>query len=256
MDDASLLYVSDSPESFAAHGRLFHAPLVATGSVIRLLFDHVNRTASTMSVIVGVVNTDANPSSIQVRGGVGGPGGNFMGVGHAATEQYLAAANQNAVTTIAVPANGYAPIFNATLAPLECVAGIYDIDCGNSGFRSEVRVIACDPASTIDAYDVLPEAPDDGKFRRGVFDITNSAQPQAIGYSGVPTAFEIGALAFPRAAIDPYGGPPYQGEYGVLCRFDCNLQGSGAIWLYQSARGGAATATYLVNGALLASHTI
>jgi hypothetical protein len=256
MDDASLLYVSDCPESFPAHGRLFHAPLVATGGVIRLLFDHVNKTATSMSVMVGVVNTDGTASSIEVRGGAGGPDGNYMSVGHTATEQYIAAVDQNSVTSIAVPANGYASIFDATLAPLECVAGIYDIDCGNSGFAYEVRVIACDPASTFDAFDVLPEAPDDGKSRRGVFDITDSAQPQPVLYSGAPALFEIGALTFPKAAIDPYGGPPHQGEYGVLCRFDCSLQGSGTTWLYQSARGGTATATYLVNGTLLASHSI
>jgi hypothetical protein len=256
MDDASLLYVSDCPESFKAHGRLFHAPLVADGSVIRLLFDHVNRTASSVSVIVGVVNTDGNANSIDVRGGAGGPDGNFMAVGHGATEKYIAAVAQNSITSIAVPANGYASLFDAIVSPLQCVAGIYDIDCGNSGFAYEVRVIACDPASTFDSFDVLPEALDDGKSRRGVFDITDSAQPQAVVYSGAPAAFEIGALTFPRAPIDPYGGPPHRGEYGVLVRFDCNLQGSDTTWLYQSARGGAATATYLVNDALLASRSI
>ncbi|MGP8100680.1 MAG: hypothetical protein ACLQHL_07955 [Candidatus Cybelea sp.] len=256
MDDASLLYVSDCPESFTAHGRLFYAPLAADGNVIRLLFDHVNRTTSSMRVMVGVFNTDGTASSIVVRGGSGGPDGNFMGVGHTATEQYVAAVAQNSITSIAVPANGYASIFDATLAPLQCVAGIYDIDCGNSGVAYEVRVIACNPVSGFDSFDVLPEAPDDGKSRRGVFDITNSAQPQPIAYSGAATPFAIGALTFPRAPIDPYAGPQHQGEYGVLCRFDCTLQGTGAVWLYQSARGGAATATYLVNGTLLASHSI
>jgi hypothetical protein len=80
-----------------------------------------------------------------------------------------------------------------------------------------------------------------------------------VAYPGTAAPFEIGALTFSRAAIDPYGGPggpQHEGEYGVLCRFDCTLQGAGAIWLYQSARGGDATATYLVNDTLLASHSI
>src|ERR1700723_1125623 len=169
MNDASLLYVSDCPESFYSHGRLFHGPITANGNVIRLLFDHVNRTTVPMRVMVGVVNTDGTAGSIDVRGGCAGPDGNFMGVGHTATARYIAAVAQNSVTSVAVPANGYASIFSATVSPLQCVAGIYDIDCGNSGFAYEVRVIACDPANTFDAYDVLPESPDDGKSRRGVF---------------------------------------------------------------------------------------
>jgi hypothetical protein len=256
MNDAARLYVSDCPERFTSHGRLFHAPLPTDGNVARLLFDHVNGTSTAMRVIAGIVNTDGTLGSVQVAGGTAGPDGNFMEAGHMATMRYIQGANRAAPTVTAITVDGSAVLFDEVLAPAQCVAGILDIDCGATGTAYDLRVIACDPGRSIDAFDALPEAPDDGKSRRGIFDIGGASQTQAVLYPGTPVTFEIGSAVFARAESDPYAGPPHKGEYGVLRRFDCTLLSVGSAWLYQSARAGAATATYLVNSTLLASHSI
>lgn len=256
MNDPARLYISDCPETFTSHGRLFHAPLPTDGSVARLLFDHVNGSGTGMRVIAGLVNTDGSPGSVRVVGGTAGPDGNFMEAGHIATLRYIQATKQDAPTVTAIAADGSALFFDEVLSPRQCVAGILDIDCGATGTAYDVRVIACDPSRSIDAFDALPEAPDDGKSRRGIFDISGASNPQAVLYPGTPMAFEIGSASFARAESDPYGGPPHKGEYGVLRRFNCTLLSAGSAWLYQSARAGSATATYLINDTLLASHSI
>jgi hypothetical protein len=256
MNDPARLYISDCPEAFTSHGRLFHAPLPTDGSVARLLFDHVNGTSTEMRVIAGIVNTDGILRSVRVAGGTAGPNGNWMEAGHIATMRYIQAAKQDAPTVIVIAANDSALLFDDVLSPRQCVAGIIDIDCGATGRAYDVRVIACDPSRSIDAFDALPEAPDDGKSRRGIFDISGASLAQALVYPGTPVAFEIGSALFARAKSDPYGGPPHKGEYGVLRRFNCTLLSAGSVWLYQSARAGLATATYLINDTLLASHSI
>jgi hypothetical protein len=258
MSDATLLYVSDDPESFSDHGRLFHAPLPTDQSTIRLLYDHVNKAQTPMRVLVGIANLGAVAGSLNLLGGSAGPDGNWMGVGHSATLRYLQAVNASASSWHTILPAGLLSVCDFIVQPQQCVAGIYDIGVGASA-ALEVRVIACDPShDSLAIFDSLPESPDDGKQRRGVFDITGAAQPDNLTYSGQALSFEIGADAAvrPRAPLDTYGGSSHKGEYGVLKRFDCELPVGDEIWLYQSARGGEATASYLIDGQALASRAI
>lgn len=241
---------------FPATEDFFMRHFSAMGAWFGFFLDHVNGTGTAMRVIAGLVNTDGTSGSIRIAGGTAGPDANFMEVGHMATIRYIQAANQNQPTIVAIPANGNAVLFDEVLLPNQCVACILDIDCANNGIAYEVRVIACDPSSTLAAFDALPEAADDGKSRRGIFDINGAGQAQSVLYPGTPASFEIGSATYSRAASDPYGGPPHKGEYGVLRRFNCTLLSSQDAWLYQSARAGAATATYLIDGIVLASHSI
>jgi hypothetical protein len=75
-----------------------------------------------------------------------------------------------------------------------------------------------------------------------------------LSYSGAAASAAIGDRACPRAASDAYGGAEYAGEYGVLRNFVVAAQSDACV--YQSARGGSATATYFVYGRLWASHQI
>lgn len=85
MSEPTLLYVSDDPERFTQHGRLFHAPLPTDGSTIRFLFDHVNNAGAPMRMMAGVYNGGSSPASVSVLGGCAGPDPNGMNVGHLAT---------------------------------------------------------------------------------------------------------------------------------------------------------------------------
>jgi len=254
MEDAALLYVSDCPETFKGHGILFRAPLPQDGRVARLLFDHVNGTGTPMRVLVGIVST-GGAGSVTTLGGSGGPDPNFIAVGHAATLRFIQMREAGTSKDNALPANGAVMLADMTLKPNDCAAGIYDIAADGQGYS--LVVAACDPSSDSAAvFAALPAAPDDGKSRRGVFDITGSAAAQPIVYAGMCSTFEFGTQTFPRTDLDPYQGPDHKGEYAVLRRFTCSLSGDGAASLYQSARAGTSTATYVVDGKVLASHAI
>jgi hypothetical protein len=255
MEDAALLYVSDCPETFKGHGILFRAPLPQDSRISRLLFDHVNGTGVPMRVLVGIVNAGNAAGSVTTVGGTGGPDPNFILVGHAATLRFIQMRESGASTGNAIAANGTIMLADVALPPGACAAGIFDIAGDGKGYT--VVVAACDPSSDSAAvFGTLPPALDDGKSRRGVFDITGSAEAKPVAYSGSAVAIEFGTETFPRIYFDPYEGPDHKGEYAVLRRFTCSLSGNGSICLYQSARAGISTATYVVDGKVLASHAI
>jgi hypothetical protein len=259
MNQATLLYVSDDPEPFTQHGRLFHAQLPSDGRVARILFDHVNAMATPMRLVAAIVNTGGAPASIDVSGGSGGPDTNGMEAGHAATQRFFQArySANGGVSTHTVPPGGAYQIANAVLKPNECCTGLYDVDPhGSDGL--EVRVIACDPSHPdISAYDVLPEAPMTVHERRGVYVIPGAAE-QVLDYDGATVTFPIGNLTYPRdQQLDPvpHAGP-LKGEYGVLKRIVCNVRNGGGAAMYQTPRAGAATGTYYLDSKVLASHAV
>jgi hypothetical protein len=257
MAEPTLLYVSDDPESFTQHGRLFHAACPNDGSTIRLLFDHVNAAGVPMRVMAGVYNGGANPATIRFLGGCAGPDTGFMNVGHLATLRFIQAhtvIGSTATSSQVVPPGGTLAIADYVLQPSQCLAGLYDVQC-SAGSACEIRTIACDPShDQLNVFDLLPESPDDGHQRRGVFDITGLSDVVDLQYAGAADSGTVGDGSLTRAASDTYGGKTYGGEYGVLRTFSIAAQTDAAI--YQSARGGSATATYVLNNVLWASHQI
>jgi hypothetical protein len=154
-----------------------------------------------------------------------------------------------------IPPGGTYTLADYVLQSGDCVAGTFDLQC-SAGLSCEVRAIACDSShNQMSVYDLLPDAPSDGRDRRGIFDITGMSDVVDLSYSGTSASDAIGSRSCPRAATDPYGGPPYAGEYGILRTFDIIAQTTDA-YVYQSAHGGSATATYFVNSTLWASHQI
>lgn len=256
MNEPELLFVSDDPERFTQHGRLFHAPLPNDGSTIRFLFDHVNGAPGQMRVMAGIHNGGAAAANVEMLGGSAGPSANGMDVGHQATLRFIQAHEDTAPgpSSQVIASNSTLAIVDVVLKPRDCVAGIFELSC-DAGSACELRVIACDPANDqMDVFDALPEAPNDGRDRRGIFDMSGMSDPVDLAYSGAAISDQIGARTLPRAAGDPYGGVDYLGEYGVLRSFNVSAQSD--AYLYQSARGGSATATYFIDGSLWASHQI
>jgi hypothetical protein len=277
MDDAKHLYVSDDPETFKTHGKLFHAKLPDRGTVARILFDHVNGTSvppgatgAAMRVIVAIVNTGRDAAGIAIRGNDVEPSANGMDVGHRATMEYLKAheIDPGAGLALFTVEGGDAHVLSDHVlqpgAPGagghpgrtgDCTAGIFDFESQVAGAEFELRIIACDPSSDLSSFDDLPDLPTDGKQRRGIFDITGTAIPSAIAYGGGPVTIGPEHQFYPHVPGDAYDGPGHTGEYGVLKRFRCDVSGPQTGRLAQSARGaGNATATYVIEGELLQSH--
>lgn len=257
MAEPSLLYVSDDPERFGRHGRLFHAAFPTDGSPIRFLFDHVNGAAAPMRVMAGIYNGGGSAAQVTVLGACAGPDPNGMNVGHLTTLRFITAhetLGATAASLHSIPPSGTFALADYVLQPGACIAGLFDLQ-SLAGSTCEVRVVACDPShDQMNVFDLLPEAPTDGKDRRGIFDISGLSDVVDLDYAGATVGAAIGDRSCPRAPSDTYGGIPYAGEYGVLRRFAIAAQLDG--YLYQSARGGSATATYCVNGSLLGSHQI
>ncbi len=257
MAEPNFLYVSDDPERFTQHGRLFHAALPSDGSTIRLLFDHVNGGGTPMRVVAGVYNRSPLASHLTAMGACAGPDANGMNVGHLATLRFLQAhevIGGSATFSQQVQPAGSTTLADYVLQPGQCLAGIFDLS-STAGSACEVRVIACDPMhDQLNVFSLLPEAIRDGKDRRGIFDVTGMSTDVDLSYAGVLITALIGSQACPRATTDSYGGAPYAGGYGILRKFAISAQSD--AFVFQSARGGSATASYIINGALWASHQI
>ncbi len=274
MDDPALLYVSDDPEKFSGHGKLFSATLPSDNRVARILFDHVNASGGPMQVIVAIANTGDATGKVAVAGCDAGPGPgidgrNGMQVGHVATIGFLNARLLTAGGSIVefTLAKGESKVLNsprvlqtATASPKrdgECTAGIYDFLALEPGTTYELRVMACDSGSDESVWDEddFSDADNpDPAHRSGVFDIENSGAEQTIAFG---KAASFGDKRYDRVPeLDTTGDTnQYEGEYGVTKRFACTLNGNPIAFLYQFTGAPGATASYVVNKTtLLASH--
>ena len=255
MDDPVLLHVSDDPESFRDRGQLFRAP-VRPGAVSRMFLDHVNGCAQPMRVIACLANAGAEATQCSVIGESAGPAANGMQVGHDATAAFLRTRElaRQAPTDMIVPPGQSMVLLTQTLAPGDCVAGIFDVE-PSANAELDFRVMACDPVNqSPDVFEKLPPAKGDGIGRRGVFDIAGASDISE-SWSGQPIAFKFGEDSHARDASDPYQGPAHAGEYAITKRFACTLNdttGAGASTaLYASPRGGKATATFIIDSEIV-----
>ncbi|MBD5656696.1 MAG: hypothetical protein IAI50_16175 [Candidatus Eremiobacteraeota bacterium] len=257
MQEPTLLYVSDDPETFRSHGRLFSGP-IADKAVVRVLFDHVNGADVPIRLVAAIVGT-ANVGAIALLGGLAGPDTNFMGVGHLATYRFLVAHETvpgGAVSIHSVDVNGYA-LVDVVLKPGECIAGIFDIAASGGPF--DLRIFACDPGhDTLSVYDILPDLPPSELQRRGIYMLPGSTMAAPVPWDGTAVSFEIGSDggSLPRATIDANpNAEAHKGEYGVLKRFTSAIGANGGS-LYMCPRGAAATGTFIVNGRVLQCHAV
>jgi hypothetical protein len=270
VDDASLLYVSDDPEKFTGHGRLFQATLPNDDRVARILFDHVNNGTGPMRVIVAIANTGEAAGNFAIAGFDAGPGPgvdgrNGMQVGHVATSGFLKArllTPGGGITEHTIAAGESYVISSRVLQPFsiapkkdgECTAGIYDFLVLDGGTTYELRTMAVDPSNNETAWDALPAAANPiPAHRSGVFDISGAGAEESIGF-GAQTKF--GDKHYDRVPeFDSSGQKPYGGEYGVIRRFTCDLGGEQSAFLYQFTGAPGATASYVVDEqTLLGSH--
>ncbi|GAC1613688.1 MAG: hypothetical protein NVS4B13_08600 [Candidatus Elarobacter sp.] len=263
-EDAALIYVSDDPETFTGHGRLFTARLPPAGTTARILFDHVNGSTVALRLLVVVAKLDDGNGTVEIAGVDAGAADahidahNGMLVGHVATMNFLKArllAPGGGASTVAVDATAPHVLSSRVMQPPargnaknvgECVAGIFDFSALDEG-EYELRVMACDPRRAADAWDELEAAANPHPAHRsGVFAIPADEEPTTIAFGH---GAKFGDKLYPRAEqFDPSNDPPFKGEYGVIKRFACELAAGRDGWLYQSTGAPGATATYIVDG--------
>ena len=119
------LLLSDSPEMVTSDGIMYQDTVSGNA---RLFFHHVNDTKTAKKIVVVLENKGPDKATVTVsQYGLGGPDRNWVAVGKAAQQSYMAGGD---IYSIEVPAKGIAalsPVLSeAVVQPGMLVNGIYD----------------------------------------------------------------------------------------------------------------------------------
>lgn len=253
-----LLMYDDDPEKLNGTGVLFRGQ-VTPGAPARLYYYHENGNDQRE---LAVVLTASAPATVQLIDASAGPNIDVMSVGHAVSRDFLL--RKPLGEGIVVDVGPGAPYVADRFAPMNRLDGV----AGNVGIRVlsgapvTVTVVTTPPGGLSDAQLpaalALPQLPDDGHHRTGIFSLVNYAT-DTIAYTapGPDASTQYGAHT-PPAASDPSQSLPTghdYGDYGVLHTLDFDidnpLDDAQTLYLYERPLGGAVRSSFLVNGALV-----
>jgi hypothetical protein len=212
---------------------------------VRLFFHHVNATAMPKRVVVLLENTGPEAAAVTVyQHGLGGPGYDWMAVGKAAQQAYLAGGE---VYLADVPARGSAllspALRDAVVKPNMLVNGIYDF-VADKPVTVKVMMLPLDADAGRFAMQA-PVLPPDGQRLRGTF----AGKDRMLVPLRVYNPQEHGAVALTLAdnkldqyleGIDATSGEKVvnYGNYGVVYRLFLPAAGRGKTSYYLNPRGG------------------
>ena len=232
------LLLSDSPEMVTGDGILYQDKVAGN---VRLFFHHVNATAVPKRLVVLLENAGPAAATVTVhQHGVGGPGYDWMAVGKAAQEAYLAG---NSIRQIDVAAGGAAALYEATFKPNMLINGIFDFIADGP---VNVKVMMLPQDADIKKFarqaKVLP--PDEQKLR-GTFEGKDRMivpmkvyNPQVDG----PVALTLADNVLDRyvTGIDATTGETVlnYGNYGVVYKLFLPADGKVKTAYYLNPRGG------------------
>ncbi len=232
------LLLSDSPEMVAGDGILYQDKVAGDA---RLFFHHVNATSVPKRLVVLLENAGPAAATVTVhQQGVGGPGYDWMAVGKAAQEAYLAGGG---IRQIDVPAGGAAALYEAAFKPNMLINGIFDfIADGPVNVRVMMLPLDADIKKFARQAKVLP--PDAQKLR-GTFEGKDRMlvpmkvyNPQADG----PVALTLADNALDQyvTGVDATTGEKVlnYGNYGVVYKLFLPADGEGKTAYYLNPRGG------------------
>jgi hypothetical protein len=252
---ASLL-VSDFPERLHENGLLYTAVLKPEEPT-RLLFYHANPTGAPHRwIVLQATNRSEHDAHVTIVDGHGGPNPNEMAVGHLSTERFLIRESQNEGSFVTIPAHATVGLITASLPPGNVVSDLV-----------QLRQIDGEPLSLALSAQDSPEAnaalnadaellTDTVKHARGRYPIPEFFYEATYDTSAQPLEIPIGQLPLPNLRQ----GIALAGDYGVLFSVSATLINSGnkpsEVALYATPRGGRATATFLIDRALVQAHSL
>jgi hypothetical protein len=236
------LLLSDSPEMVTGDGILYQDKVAGD---VRLFFHHVNATAVPKRLVVLLENAGPAAATVTVhQHGVGGPGYDWMAVGKAAQEAYLAGGD----TYLAdVPAGGATTLStalqDAVVKPNMLVNGIFDF-IADRPVTVKVMMLPLDADIKKFAREAKVLPPDAQKLR-GTFE----GKDRMLVPMKVYNPQEDGPVALTLAdnALDQYvvGVDATTGErvlnygnYGVVYKLFLPADGKGKTAYYLNPRGG------------------
>ncbi len=236
------LLLSDSPEMVTGDGIMYQDKVAGDA---RLFFHHVNATAAPKRVVVLLENAGPEAATVIVHQyGLGGPGYDWMAVGKAAQQAYLAGGE---IYTVDVPAGGAkqlsAVLADAVVKPNMLVNGIYDFIADRP---VTVRVMMLPVGADSEKFALQAAVlPPDGQRLRGTF----AGKDRMLVPVKVYNPQEDGAVALTLAdnsldqyleGIDATSGEKVvnYGNYGVVYRMFLPAAGQGKTAYYLNPRGG------------------
>lgn len=249
-----LLMYDDDPEKLTATGVLFRGQVNANAPA-RLYYYHENGNDSRELAVV--LSSDA-PSTVQLIDASAGPNIDVMSVGHAVSRDFLVEKplNEGIVVDVGPAAPYVAEQF--LMNRLDGAAGSVGIRV-LTGAPVTVTVVATAPggltAAELPSALALPQLPDDGHHRTGLFSLVNFGT-DTVAYTapGPDASIQYGAHTPPAADAAAPTGHDY-GEYGVLrtLNFDIDnpLDQPQTLYLYERPMGGVVRSSFLVNGSLV-----
>lgn len=236
------LLLSDSPEMVAGDGIMYQDKVAGDA---RLFFHHVNATAVPKRVVVLLENAGPEAATVTVHQyGLGGPGYDWMAVGKAAQQAYLAGGE---LYQVDVPAGGAAQLSGAlataVVKPNMLVNGIYDF-IADRPVTVRVMLLPVDADARRFALQAAVLPPDSQRLR-GTF----AGKDRMLVPVKVYNPQEDGAVALTLAdnrldqyleGIDATSGEKVvnYGNYGVVYRMFLPTAGQGRTAYYLNPRGG------------------
>jgi hypothetical protein len=253
-----LLFYDDDPEKLTDAGVLFRST-IAAASPVRLYYYHEN-TGQPRDLAVVFASASAAPSSVQLIDASAGPSIDVMSVGHAVSRSFLEQKPLNEGLVVDLDALHPYVAEHFAMQRLDGAAGSIGIRVLDGG-PVTVTVLALPPGVTdaqIPSYLWLPQLPDDGHHRTGIFSLQQYAA-DTLRYTapGPDVNLQYGAHspAAAAAANDPAPSGHDYGDYGVLRSIDLELNNPldqpQVLYLYERPMGGPVRSSFLVNGTLV-----
>jgi len=214
------LLLSDSPEIVPGNGVMYQDTVNGRA---RLFFHHVNGTTEPKKILVLLVNNSDTAAHVTVsQHGIAGPSGDYLAVGKAAQQEYLA---DRDLYLLDVPPRGtalLAPVLNVvSVGPNMLMNGIYDFQTDRP---LTVKVMMMPLAANVDeTASKLTVLPTDRYRLRGTFDGPDRLLLPDKAYDGErdgPVAFTLAdnRIDLYQKGIDATDGSQTvnYGNYGVM----------------------------------------
>ena len=236
------LLLSDSPEIVPGDGIMYQDTVKGK---TRLFFHHVNGTTESKKIVVLLVNNNDHAARVTVsQHGIAGPGGDYLAVGKAAQQEYLADSD---LYLLDVPPHGttlLAPVLNVvSVGPNMLLNGIYDFHTDRT---LTVKVMMMPLAANVDdAASALTVLPTDRYRLRGTFDGPDRLVMPDKAYDGErdgPVAFTLAdnRIDLYQKGIDATDGSQTlnYGNYGVVYHLYIPSAHGGSLQVLMNPLGG------------------
>jgi len=250
------LLVSDYPETITENGVLFSEDL-KTFEPVRFLYYHYNQPGSVdRRILLKLTNGGDQPALVQYIAGRTDPTPNVLEGGHLATMRFLKHEANNEGAVITVPAHTTINLINQEFPPGTLVSNLLQFrELSGAPLHLTLLVQNFD-----EPVDTMPGSTDllqsSVKHARGVYPIPEFFFDYTYFVGSDDIDVPIGQIPLPNLRQ----GEALGGDYGVLQSITFTLVNRtnepAQLALYENPRGGAATATYIIDGTVVLSHPV